>query len=126
MGYIMRPNSERLGLITSAGDSGLKSVDGGIVTPSDGSNIIVVPSIAPGRTMSRRASAGGDITRTAPMFNDPRYTSSTLSIPTDQRTLNGLYRFFAETDPIVGSALRISTELPLADMRLGQCEDSAL
>jgi hypothetical protein len=64
-----------------------------------------------------------DVTRNAPLFNDPRYTSSTLSIPTDERTLNGLYRFFTETDPIVGSAIRLQTELPLADLKLGQCED---
>jgi hypothetical protein len=64
-----------------------------------------------------------DVTRNAPLFNDPRYTSSTLSIPTDERTLNGLYRFFAETDPIVGSAIKLQTELPLADLKLGQCED---
>jgi hypothetical protein len=67
-----------------------------------------------------------DVTRNAPQFNDPRYTSSTLAIPTDERTLHGLYRFFAETDPIVGSALQLHTELPLAGLSLGQCEDSAI
>lgn len=48
-----------------------------------------------------------DISRTAPTFNDPRYTFTTLSIPTDQRTLNGLYRFFDDTDPVVGNAIRL-------------------
>lgn len=67
-----------------------------------------------------------DVQRNAPLFNDPRYTSSTLSIPTDNRTLHGLYRFFAETDPIVGAALKLHTELPLADVGLGQCEDSGI
>ena len=67
-----------------------------------------------------------DVTRNAPLFNDPRYTSSTLSIPTDERTCNGLYRFFTETDPIVGSAVRLQTELPLADLKLGQCEDTGV
>jgi len=67
-----------------------------------------------------------DITRNAPTFNDPRYTSSTLAIPTDERTLHGLYRFFAETDPIVGAALSIHRELPLAEVKLGQCEDAGV
>lgn len=67
-----------------------------------------------------------DSQRSAPLFNDPRYTSSTLAIPTDERSLNGLYRFFSETDPIVGSALKILSELPLASLRLGTCEDTGI
>jgi hypothetical protein len=67
-----------------------------------------------------------DVTRNAPLFNDPRYTSSTLAIPTDDRTLHGLYRFFADTDPIVSAALRIHTELPLANLQLQECEDSGV
>jgi len=67
-----------------------------------------------------------DVTRNAPLFNDPRYTSSTLAIPTDDRTLHGLYRFFADTDPIIGAALRIHTELPVANLQLGECEDSGV
>jgi len=73
-----------------------------------------------------RAKASSDITRTAPMFNDPRYTSSTLAIPPDSRTLHGLYRFFGETDPIVGAAIKMLAEMPLSDLRLGQCEDSGI
>lgn len=56
---------------------------------------------------SRIRSQAADISRTAPTFNDPRYTFTTLSIPTDLRTLNGLYRFFDDTDPIVGNAIRL-------------------
>jgi hypothetical protein len=67
-----------------------------------------------------------DTSRSAPLYNDPRYTSSTLAIPTDERSLHGLYRFFAETDPIVGASLKILSELPLADFRLGQCEDTGI
>ena len=67
-----------------------------------------------------------DVSRSAPLFNDPRYTSSTLAIPTDERSLHGLYRFFAETDPIVGASIKILTELPLADLNLGQCEDTGV
>lgn len=74
----------------------------------------------------KKGSGDLDVLRNAPLFNDPRYTSSTLSIPTDNRTLHGLYRFFAETDPIVGAALKLHTELPLADVGLGQCEDSGV
>ena len=67
-----------------------------------------------------------DSSRNAPLFNDPRYTSSTLAIPTDERSLHGLYRFFAETDPIVGAAIKILSELPLASLRLGICEDTGV
>lgn len=74
----------------------------------------------------KKTSSIADVTRTAPLFNDPRYTSSTLAIPTDDRTLHGLYRFFAETDPIVGAGLKINSELPLADLNLGQCEDTGV
>lgn len=81
--------------------------------------------IAKARQLVQTAS-GLDVTRVGPTFNDPRYTSSTLSIPTDERTLNGLYRFFIETDPIVGAALKMLTDLPLADLKLGQCEDSGI
>jgi hypothetical protein len=70
--------------------------------------------------------AYGDVVRNAPLFNDPRYSASTLAIPTDNRTLYGLYRFFAETDPIVGAALRMHSDLPLADLQLGQCGDSGI
>lgn len=40
--------------------------------------------------------------------------------------MNGLYRFFIETDPIVGAALKILVDLPLSDLKLGQCEDSGV
>jgi len=95
-----------------------------------------ISSATPKRTFSRldiqraqqlaKTAGALDVTRTGPTFNDPRYTSSTLSIPTDERTLNGLYRFFIETDPIVGAALKMLTDLPLADLQLGQCEDSGI
>jgi hypothetical protein len=89
---------------------------------------IDLPNISPKRSVGTLNKLGNvpDVTRSAPLFNDPRYTSSTLSIPTDDRTLNGLYRFFAETDPIVGAGLKIQSELPLADLNLGQCEDSGV
>jgi len=93
---------------------------------------ITVPSILPVRAdmslqkVQSLKAQSADITRTAPLFNDPRYTSSTLAIPTDERTLHGLYRFFTETDPIVGAALKIHSEMPLADVRLGQCEDTGV
>jgi hypothetical protein len=74
----------------------------------------------------KRGSSPLDVTRNAPLFNDPRYTSSTLAIPTDDRTLHGLYRFFADTDPIIGAALRIHTELPMANLQLEECEDSGV
>ena len=67
-----------------------------------------------------------DTARNAPLFNDPRYTSSTLAIPTDERSLHGLYRFFSETDPITGAGIKLLSELPIANLRLGQCEDSGV
>ena len=78
------------------------------------------------RDAKLKSFSGMDVQRNAPLFNDPRYTSSTLSIPTDNRTLHGLYRFFTETDPIVGASLKMHSELPLADVGLGQCEDSGV
>ncbi len=87
-----------------------------------GDGVIELPDIKPTRTagMSRQ---GGDITRVAPHFYDPRYQHTTLAIPTDERTLHGLYRFFDDHDPLVGNAIRMHTEFPLSDFRLGNCGD---
>jgi hypothetical protein len=119
MGYI-------IGGVTPRAEAG-KEGTGGLTT---------TPNLSPQRSNFRMGAAqnvaamqkfgGADVTRNAPLFNDPRYTSSTLAIPTDDRSLHGLYRFFAETDPIVGSALRIHVELPLADLELGTCEDTGV
>ena len=102
-------------------------------SPDKKGELVHIPSIKPQRgnfnmtkVQSLRATQAADTTRVAPLFNDPRYTASTLSIPTDDRTLHGLYRFFNETDPIVGASIKISSEMPLADLRLGQCEDSGI
>jgi len=98
-------------------------------------NIIKVPNFKPvqGAPLSRTQdfqarirSQAADISRTAPTFNDPRYTFTTLSIPTDLRTLNGLYRFFDDTDPIVGNAIRLHTEFPLAGYAFSDCGDSGI
>ena len=78
------------------------------------------------RIIKRGSSANLDISRNSPLFNDPRYTSSTLAIPTDDRTLHGLYRFFKDTDPIVSAAIRVHSEMPLANLELGECEDSGV
>ncbi|MCK4359197.1 MAG: hypothetical protein KAW92_10750, partial [Candidatus Cloacimonetes bacterium] len=75
---------------------------------------------------ARIRSQAADISRTAPTFNDPRYTFTTLSIPTDLRTLNGLYRFFDDTDPIVGNAIRLHTEFPLAGYAFSDCGDPGI
>ena len=72
---------------------------------------------------ARIRAQAADISRTAPTFNDPRYTFTTLSIPTDIRTLNGLYRFFDDTDPIVGNAIRLHTEFPLSGYKFSDCGD---
>jgi len=72
------------------------------------------------------ATAAADINRTAPTFNDPRYTFTTLSIPTDLRTLNGLYRFFDDTDPVVGNAIRLHSEFPLSRISLRDVGDKLI
>ena len=72
---------------------------------------------------ARSVTAATDISRTAPTFNDPRYTFTTLSIPTDLRTLNGLYRFFDDTDPVVGNSLRLHSEFPLSRVSLKDIGD---
>ena len=72
---------------------------------------------------ARSVTAAADISRTAPTFNDPRYKFTTLSIPTDLRTLNGLYRFFDDTDPLVGNAIRLHCEFPLSRVSLKEIGD---
>lgn len=80
-----------------------------------------------GRIASQRSvTAAADITRTAPTFNDPRYTFTTLSIPTDLRTLNGLYRFFDDTDPLVGNAIRLHCEFPLSRVSMKDVGDPVI
>jgi hypothetical protein len=97
--------------------------------------LIKVPEFQPIRGASldkaqdfkaRIRTQAADISRTAPTFNDPRYSFTTLSIPTDLRTLNGLYRFFDDTDPIVGNAIRLHTEFPLAGYGFSTCGDPGI
>jgi len=78
------------------------------------------------RARSVTATATADISRTAPTFNDPRYSFTTLSIPTDLRTLNGLYRFFDDTDPVVGNCLRLHCEFPLSRVSMKEHADTVI
>jgi len=104
---------------------------GDSLIPNNSSDGTEIPSVSPvisntlssigGRSAvarSKTVTASADISRTAPTFNDPRYSFTTLSIPTDLRTLNGLYRFFDDTDPIVGNALKLHCEFPLSRISL--------
>ncbi len=128
MGYIVGGRN----IIKSASEADFKSA----LVDSKGVPTNQIPNINPVgtyaikkdlKTASKQALGSTmDVSRTAPTYNDPRYTASTLAIPTDERTLHGLYRFFAETDPIVGAALKIHGELPLADLSLSSCEDSGV
>lgn len=127
MGYIIGGKSR---LITAGVEEEYKSL-----TSPASVNFASVPNISPSKSYSNLSKSGEralktagylDTQRTAPLFNDPRYTSSTLAIPSDSRSLNGLYRYFTETDPIVGSAIKLHTDLPLANLRLGSCEDSGV
>ena len=101
------------------------------------SAMVSVPQVKPisGRSLTgvqgriasaRSVTAAADISRTAPTFNDPRYTFTTLSIPTDLRTLNGLYRFFDDTDPLVGNAIRLHVEFPLSRVSMKDVGDSVI
>jgi len=128
MGYIL-PGHGRI-ITSGINDEFTRIKQGGIGQPTS-----ITPDILPVRANFNSTRKGDsilkrgsypDTQRTAPLFNDPRYSSSTLSIPSDSRTLNGLYRFFAETDPIVGSALKLHSDLPLSDLRLGTCEDTGV
>ncbi|MHA1834735.1 MAG: hypothetical protein ACTSV7_12200, partial [Candidatus Baldrarchaeia archaeon] len=103
----------------------------------DTAELVKVPSVKPitgssiTNTQSRiarmkSATTAADISRTAPTFNDPRYTFTTLSIPTDLRTLNGLYRFFDDTDPVVGNALRLHVEFPLSRVSMKTHSDPVI
>jgi hypothetical protein len=117
------------GLITSNLESEFTGVMQGQQSPMHVDPVHPVSSVSFTKVADRiikRGNSALDVTRNAPLFNDPRYTSSTLAIPTDDRTLHGLYRFFADTDPIVGAALRIHTELPMANLQLSECEDAGV
>lgn len=81
---------------------------------------------AQGRMAAARSVTAAEISRTAPTFNDPRYTFTTLSIPTDLRTLNGLYRFFDDTDPVVGNTIRLHCEFPLSRISLREVGDPVI
>ena len=124
MGYLI-PG----GRIKRFGDSLVPGSDGIVqvpnVKPSIGGSLINTQGrIAKAR--SATAAAGADISRTSPTFNDPRYSFTTLSIPTDLRTLNGLYRFFDDTDPVVGNALRLHTEFPLSRISMKDHADPVI
>jgi len=105
-----------------------------LVNADTQSTLLTVPAVKPisGRSLTgaqsriataKSVTAAADISRTAPTFNDPRYTFTTLSIPTDLRTLNGLYRFFDDTDPVVGNAIRLHCEFPLSRVSLRDVGD---
>lgn len=96
-----------------------EETESGLLIPR--ASVTEVPEFKPQSNMTKRASS--DISRVAPHFYDPRYQHTTLAIPTDERTLHGLYRFFDDHDPLVGNAIRMHTEFPLSDFRLGDCED---
>lgn len=141
MGYILGkfqrlsgpPSDEEFRRLRQQGAYQL-GVEGGTVVPVQQ---MEVPILKPQQAMfirrqqavnaTQRYAAGSlDVTHAAPLFNDPRYTSSTLAIPTDERTLHGLYRFYNDTDPIVGNAIRLHTELPMAELSLGPAPDSGV
>ncbi len=123
MGYII-PG----GRISRFGDS--------LISHTTQQSITTVPSVKPvvtgaltnlqGRIARAKSVTATDISRTAPTFNDPRYTFTTLSIPTDLRTLNGLYRFFDDTDPVVGNAIRLHTEFPLSRISMKEVGDPVI
>ncbi|KKM15028.1 hypothetical protein LCGC14_1700210, partial [marine sediment metagenome] len=123
MGYIL-PG----GRFSRYGDS--------LINADTQSAMVTVPQVKPisgrsltgaqGRIAAARSVTATDISRTAPTFNDPRYTFTTLSIPTDLRTLNGLYRFFDDTDPLVGNAIRLHCEFPLSRVSLKEVGDPVI
>lgn len=122
MGYLIG-GSNRSKIVTSGLEEEFKNLTQvPVVSPVRGANLLKSGD----SSLKKSYSSTLDVQRSAPLFNDPRYTSSTLAIPSDSRSLNGLYRFFAETDPIVGSALKLHVDLPCADLRLGSCEDPGI
>lgn len=122
MGYLIG-GKDRGKIITSGLDEEFRTLTNvPVVSPVRGANLLKSGD----NNLKKSYSSTIDTQRSAPLFNDPRYTSSTLAIPSDSRSLNGLYRFFAETDPIVGSAIKLHTDLACADLRLGTCEDPGI
>ncbi len=82
MGYIIG-GSKRAGIVAGT-DAEFKKA----IQSSGDISLQAVPEIKPVASYGRKTTTGGmlksggyaDITRTAPLFNDPRYTSSTLAI----------------------------------------------
>lgn len=82
------------------------------------------PVQGPGITsFQQRVKRAADISRVAPRFYDPRYSHTTLAVPTDERTLHGLYRYYDDTDAVVGNAIRLHVEFPLSGVALLSCGD---
>jgi len=100
----------------------------GVLVPVGMGALTEIPNVK-ATGISRAASyqkQSSDITRVAPHFYDPRYQHTTLAIPTDERTLHGLYRFFDDHDPLIGNSIRLHAEFPLSDFRLGDCGDRGI
>lgn len=126
MGYLLGRKAGPSQVITSNLDTEFKDAIAGDYAAGDEAAITRVPTVLPMRSnhfnrMGAMQKTGQDIARTAPLFYDPRYTHTTLAIPSDLRTLHGLYRYFEDTDPLVGNAIRLHVEFPLAKMNLTDC-----
>ena len=82
MGYIIG-GQKRAAIVQGTNTEFTNAIQG-----AAGSVVETVPSVMPKRTFGGKRGVGGlsksgsyqDVTRTAPLFNDPRYTSSTLAI----------------------------------------------
>ena len=55
----------------------------------------------------------------SPNFFSPQLSSDFLQLPQSLREKREIYRHFYNTDPIVGQAIDLHTELPLSKIRLG-------
>jgi len=64
-------------------------------------------------------STGSSSGSTAGNFYSPELSTDFLELPQSQDEKRNYFRFFYETDPFVGQAIDLHTELPLSKVRLG-------
>lgn len=64
-------------------------------------------------------STGGTVSASGGNFYSPELSTDFLELPQSQDEKRNYYRFFYESDPFVGQAIDLHTELPLSKVRLG-------
>ncbi len=129
MGYIIKQGTQTSNLYTKAGQPIPQQQRQGQMIKVPNYKVKWTDSLSRRQQLSVQAKQqkyGQNFTRTSPIFDDPRYSHTTLALPTDKATLHGLYRFYDENDPVVNNANRLHTEFPLSQIQLADCGDPGI